>query len=314
MISRRNSRGRSFVKRRFKRTSNRKLSAGDIKVLDFLWTWKVASHQMLAQVGFARKSAWWAYKAIKQLQRENYIQALPRGKYLDQEVWTLTHLGFEVVLMDRDDIVEYRFKPHAPAHDYFATCLQLGDLWTSSWDKVFFTEQMLASLRKSNFPKDFVSDDGHVPDGITMLRCDLKEIGIGYEVDLNLKDLDRYRKTFDYYDRLENVAVVFWLVRNDWIAGRIGKVLNENTYGRQERGRFAFISLEDFQKNLWGAKVLNGIYQGQSIRKVHENLMQSLGKTAASVGQKSLREIFFSSFKSPQKSNTSLKHEADESL
>lgn len=314
MISRRNSRGRSFVKRKFKRTSSRKLSSGDIQVLDFLWTWKVASQQMLILIGYPKKSIWWAYKAIKQLEREKYIQALPRGKYLDQEVWTLTHLGFEVVLMDRDDIVEYRFKPHAPAHDYLATCLQLGDLWISSWDKVFFTEQMLASLRPSNFPKDFVKDDGHVPDGITILRHDLKEIGIGYEVDLNLKDLDRYRRTFEYYDRLENIAVVFWLVRNDWIAGRIVKVLAENVYDRSERGRFAFVRLEDFQKNIWEAKVLNGIYQGQSICKVHENLMQSLGKQGATIGQKQNREIFFSRFKSPQKSITSPEKETDEIL
>ncbi|MGZ3797112.1 MAG: hypothetical protein ACXVB1_12135 [Pseudobdellovibrionaceae bacterium] len=311
---RRNSKSRSFVKRKFKRTSSRKLSPGDIQVLDFLWTWKVASQQMLILIGYPNASPWWAYKAIKQLEKEKYIQALPRGKYLDQEVWTLTHLGFEVVLMDRDDIVEYRFKPHAPAHDYLATCLQLGQLWTSSWDKVFFTEQMLASLRASNFPKDFVKDEGHVPDGITILRHGLKEIGIGYEVDLNLKDPDRYRKTFDYYNRLENVPVVFWLVRNDWIAGRITQMLKENSYGQRSKSYFAFIRLEDFQKELWDAKVLNGNYQGLSLCKVHENLMQSLGKANATLGQKPIKEIFFSKFKSPQKSTTSQKGEVGEIL
>ncbi len=313
-MRRRNSRLQSYVKRRFKRTSSRKLSSGDIKVLNFLWTWKVASQQMLIFIGYPTKSPWWAYKAIKQLAREAYIQALPRGKYLDQEVWTLTPLGFEVVLMDRDDIVEYRFKPHAPAHDYLATCLQLGDLWTSSWDKVFFTEQMLASLRPSNFPKNYAKADGHVPDGVTNLRHGLRDLAIGYEVDLNLKDMERYRKTFDYYDRLENVAVVFWLVRNDWILNRLVQMLNENTYGRLDRGFFAFIKLDDFQKNLWDAKILNGIYQGVSICKVHEKLMQSLGKECAELQQKLPREIFFSKFKSPQKSTTSKKGEADEIL
>ena len=122
-MSRRNSKWRHFIKRKFKRTSNRKLSPGDIQVLDFLWTWKVASSKMLKLIGFPTQSEWWAYKAIKQLEREKYIQAMPRGKNLELEVWTLTALGFEVVLMDRDDIAEYRFKPHAPAHDYFATCL-----------------------------------------------------------------------------------------------------------------------------------------------------------------------------------------------
>lgn len=314
MRRRTSSRARAFVRRKFKRTSTRKLSAGDIKALDFLWTWKVASQQMLIMVGYPKQSPWWAYKAIEQLQREKYIQALPRGKYLDQEVWTLTHLGFEVVLMDRDDIVEYRFKPHAPAHDYLATCLQLGNLWTSSWEKVFFTEQMLASLRASNFPKNMVKDEGHVPDGITILRHGLKEIGIGYEVDLNLKDPDRYRKTFEYYEDLENVPVVFWLVRNDWIARKITELLKDNPFGRRHKVQFLFIRLDDFKKDLWAAKILSGIYAGQSICKVHENLMQSIGKTAASLVQRPMQEIFFSRFKSPQKSTISTEKEAGEIL
>lgn len=312
-MRRRNSKSPSFIKRKFKRTSHRKLSPGDILVLDFLWTWKVASSQMLKLIGYPAQSNWWAYKAINQLEREKYIQAMPRGKNLDQEVWTLTQLGFEVVLMDRDDISQYRFKPHAPAHDYFATCLQLGDLWTSSWDKVFFTEQMLASLRKSNFPKDFANDDGHVPDGITMLRHGLKEICIGYEVDLNLKDGDRYKQTHIYYQTLKNVAVVFWLVRNDWIAERIQKLMDENyIYG--ERFQFSFVRLDEFKKDLWSAKVFKGKFTGISIRKIHENLMQSLGKEAASLSQKLMGDIFFSKYKSPQKSITSAKAGADEIL
>lgn len=38
-----NSKSISVLKRKYKRTSNRKLSSSDISVLDFLWTWKVAS-------------------------------------------------------------------------------------------------------------------------------------------------------------------------------------------------------------------------------------------------------------------------------
>ncbi len=306
------SKSRYFVKRKFKRTSNRKLSLGDILILDFLWTWKVASHQMLKLIGYKAKSNWWAYKAIKQLEREKYIQCLPRGKYLEQELWTLTALGFEVVLMDRDDISHYRFKPHAPAHDYFATCLQLGDLWINSWELLFFTEQMLASLKKGNFPKDFVSDDGHVPDGITMLRHGLKEIGIGYEVDLNLKDIERYKQTFSYYQKLNNVAVVFWLVRNDWIAERIQTLMNESSQG--QKIEFSFIKLDDFKKDLWGAKVYRGKFVGSTIRKIHENIMQSLGKPGAELRQKTGVDVFFSKFKSPQKSITSEKVEVDENL
>ena len=302
------SQGHSFVKRKYKRKSSRKLSASDIQVLDFLWTWKVASPQVLKLVAYSDKSDWWVYKAIRQLISEKYIMPLPRGKYLNQEVLTLTELGFEVVLMDRDDIKEYRYKPHAPTHDYFATCLQLGDLWLSDCSKVFFTEQMLASLRANNFPKGYANPEGHVPDGITHLRNGLKSVAIGYEVDLNLKENDRYVDTVKYYEDLNDVAVVIWLVRNDWIAERILKIISADFYERPKK-QYCFVRLDDFKNHIWEAKVFIGSGIGLSIRKIHTNLMQTLGKTDASFGQNNLKEIFFSEYKSPQKSKACAKIE-----
>lgn len=297
-----NSKSISILKRKYKRTVNRKLSSSDITVLDFLWTWKVASPKMLKLVAYPDKSDWWVYKAIRQLIAENYIMPLPRGKYLDQEVLTLTQLGFEIVLMDRDDITQYRYKPHAPAHDFLATCLQLGDLWLSNWDKVFFTEQMLASLRPNNFPKNYASSEGHVPDGITLLKNGLKSLAIGYEVDLNLKESDRYEATFDYYNQLSDVQVVFWLVRNDWIAERIKKIIS-SCYGYDsKKNKFQFIRLEEFKKEIWNTKIFSSSFAGITVCKVHENLMQSLGKTVANLGQRNLIDTFFGKYKSPQKS------------
>lgn len=297
----RHSHNPAFIKRKYKRKSTRKLSASDIQVLDFLWTWKVASPQILKLVAFADKSDWWVYKAIRQLVKEKYIMPLPRGKYLNQEVLTLTELGFEVVLMDRDDIQQYRYKPHAPAHDYFATCLQLGDLWLSNWSKIFFTEQMLASLRENNFPKNYVNGWGHIPDGITRLQNGLKSIAVGYEVDLNLKEENRYLDTISYYEELEDLRVVIWLVRNDWIAERIAKIIFDRSSDYRAKA-FSFIRLDDFKSQAWEAKVFSGAHVGLSVRKIHTNLMQSLGKTDAIIGQNNLKEIFFSEYKSPQKS------------
>lgn len=297
-----NSKSISVLKRKYKRTTSRKLSSSDITVLDFLWTWKVASPKMLKLIAYPDKSDWWVYKAIRQLIAENYIMPLPRGKYLDQEVLTLTQLGFEIVLMDRDDITQYHYKPHAPAHDFLATCLQLGDLWLSTWDKVFFTEQMLASLRANNFPQNYVNGEGHVPDGITLLKYGLKSAAIGYEVDLNLKESDRYEDTFNYYKQLSDVQVVFWLVRNDWIAERIKKIIS-SCYGYDsKKNKFQFIRLEEFKKEIWNTKVFSGSFANLSIRKIHENLMQSLGKESAILGQRNLIDTFFGMYKSPQKS------------
>lgn len=302
-----NLRPDSAIKRKFKRTSNRKLSIHDIMVLDFLWTWKVANFVMLVQVGYAKKSSWWAYKAIRQLQKEKYIQSLPRGKYLDHEVFALTNLGFEVVLMDRDDIVEYRYRPHAPARDYFAICLQLGELWQSPWDKVFLTEQMLSSLKRSNFPKDYVKDNGHVPDGITTLSCCSKQITFGIEVDLNLKDRDRYQATFAYYEYLIDIRYVFWLVRNDWMLEKILQMHKEISFN-QDDSFFLFIRLDDFKKDFWEAKIIHvgerisanflsrakrGLYNGGSVPLAYKVSGQRDGRLEVIPSEaETVRDIF----------------------
>lgn len=278
----------ALFKRKFKPTSRRTLSKGDILVLDF----------------------WWAYKALRQLEKEKYLQRLPRGKFLDQEVFTLTQAGFEMVLMDRDDIDQYRYRPHSPAHDHLATCLQLGSLWLTPWEKQFFTEQMLSTLNENNFPNEIIQSKSHIPDGITILRHGLSKAVIGYEVDLNLKDSIRYLRTVYYYDHIKKCNLVVWLVRNLWIAERILRTIQNDSHGKEMAPFLGFILLEDFKKNIWNAKFINGKYSGQSICKVHENIMQNLGKESASLSQKPMQDIFFPRFKSPQKSITS-KTESD---
>jgi hypothetical protein len=262
---------------------------------------------MLGEVAYKGKSSWWVYKALRQLKKERFIQRLPRGKNLEQELWALTDHGFEVILMDRDDLIHYRYKPHAPAHDYLGSCLQLGDLWQFPCDKMLFTEQMLASLAPSNFPKGFKEYDGHVPDGITVIRSQLKEATIGYEVDLNLKDVERYESTFRYY-QIVKPTLIFWLVRNTWMADRIAAV-GKHPHSFSQNGEHVlpnvcFVLVEEFKEKIWEAEVLNGKYKGMSIRKLHANLLQSMGKETATFGQKKLAQIFFPKFKSPQKSET----------
>ncbi len=66
--------------------------------------------------------------------------------------------------------------------------------------------------------------------------------------------------------------------------------------------RVCFILVDDFKEKIWEAKVLNGPYKGMSVRKLTANLLQKLGKETANFGQKSLKEIFFPKYKSPQKS------------
>ncbi len=281
----------------------------DLHVLDFLWTWKVAATPMLKEVAYKDESHWWVYKALRRLKQEKYIQHLPRGKNLDLELWALTKLGFEVVLMDRDDLEQYRHRVHAPTHDYLATCLQLGDLWQTNVDARFLTEQMLSSLASWNFPPQLKKVEGHIPDGVTIINGNVRQAIIGYEVDINLKEEERYLAATTYYQDGLKPHLVVWLVRNQWISEKIFSAIERRSYGlkREEIAKFhVFCLLDEFKNLAWGAPVLSGPLKGQSIRKLHANHIQSVGKANAKLGQRSMTEIFFPKFKSPQKSMASL--------
>ena len=105
---------------------------------------------------------------------------------------------------------------------------------------------------------------------------------IAYEVDLNLKEESRFSDTWSYYRYAVRPHLIVWLVRNPWIANRI---LGQFTAAsRNEREAFlskvAFVVMDDFKQRVWDAEAIIGPMKGLSLRKLHANLLQNLGKDA----------------------------------
>jgi hypothetical protein len=132
---------------------------------------------------------------------------------------------------------------------------------------------------------------------------------IGYEVDLNLKNEERYQSTIDYYQNGLKPQLVVWLVRNRWIMDKICSLISQYNYSRTNfdfSKRCVFVLLDDFKENIWEAKIVSAAAKGESLRKVHANLIQRASKREAKLNQKPMRDIFFPKFKSPQKSDVSV--------
>lgn len=82
-------------------------------------------------------------------------------------------------------------------------------------------------------------------------------------MDLNLKDLERYENTFECYSEI-NPTLVFWLVRNNWMADKIIEVANTRlSYDRKENllPKICFMLVDDFKERVWEARILNGKYK-----------------------------------------------------
>src|SRR5262249_32965570 len=127
----------------------------------------------------------------------------------------------------------------------------------------------------------------------------------------------RYEHTVKYYRDGLKPNLVVWLVRNVWMAEKIWECIKRWSYGEtaEDLGkRYAFVLLDDFKQNAWSAMTITKALKGMSIRKLHANLIQTAGKDSAKLAQKTMAEIFFPKFKSPQKSMRSIRSDRDAAL
>ena len=70
---------------------------------------------------------------------------------------------------------------------------------------------------------------------------------------------------------------------------------------KQRSEIYAFVSMAEFVEKGWEAVVRVGRSAGLSIRKIHENFLQSIGKDVSKMGQKPDWSVFFPKYRSPQK-------------
>jgi len=296
---------------------NRDLSNLEIQTLEFLWMWKVAPITLLKEKIY-KTSKWWTYyKIIRRLKSEKIIYEIPKGKYISHRLLSLTELGYDLFARDFDFIRSHRFRVHAPAHDYLATCLQLGDFLHNTDNNVHLvSEQKMQTALDDELPDGFTRlmstrDElysGHIPDGLTAIYSNNNRIVIGYEVELNLKPADRYNSMQKYWfgyrhNKFYEPDIIFFLVRNGWIAKKILNYCCEKEHGSKNKSdKFAFIDLNDFTKLGWDAPIRQGLHVGLTVRKVHENYLQIAGKDAAKITKKVDSSIYFPKYRSPQKS------------
>jgi len=297
----------------------RDLKKSEIEAIEFLWRWKVAPASLLKEIAFSSMTAWTFYKTIRQLKKENILMEIPRGKFIFHRLLALTELGYEIYLRDRDYNDKYRFRVHAPAHDYLASAMQLAGVLKNKDPQIeLYSEQELQTFPLEMWPKHFQSrvsvsngysyssTEKHFPDGLTVFRNAGKVATIGYEVEINLKPKERYRELFSFWTHtgsydFPGADIVLVLVRTPWIANKIISYASPVDHRPQD---FAFISLDDFILQGWEATVRIGRYEGLSIRKIHENLLQKIGKDPAKLGQMPDWMAFFPKYRSPQKSIT----------
>ncbi len=300
--------------------AGRDLSKLEFEIIEFVWRWKVVPSSLVQAFLMKSKTDWQAYKIIRKLKLDGILEEIPKGKIVNHRLLCVTELGFDIYLADRDHIDKFRFRVHAPAHDYLATALQLSCLpdLTDERFKVF-SEQEIQTLPANALPLVFHdavnftyfqgTSFSHVPDGITSFGGKKNVCDIAYEVEINLKPDSRYQSMGSFYrnngENKNKVSLVVILIRTEWVGRKIYTVF-ENQVTTEKLPPVCHVMIDDFIKNGPEAKIFAGTYIGESLRKAHENIWQDHGKAEANVRQYTDWSSFFPKRKSPVKSKTSL--------
>jgi len=296
--------------------ASRDLSKLEFEIIEFVWRWKVAPGSLVKEVLMKKKTEWQAYKIIRKLKLDGILEEIPKSKFISHRLLCVTQLGFDIYLADRDFIEKFRFRVHAPAHDYLATALQLSCLLNKTDANLkIFSEQELQTLPKKALPENLQSEFSssgtfgntfHFPDGLTSFVSRSQELNIGYEVEINLKPEERYKKMNIFYTSMRSECVkVVWVVvlaRAPWIAKKIHGSLSHDDGNLRHIPKISYILIDDFIKHGPAAEIFAGDFKNQSLRKVHENLWQTVSKSIEKMGKVSDWEVFFPKRKSPMKS------------
>jgi hypothetical protein len=283
-----------------KKVPHRVLTTIEVKILNFLWKWKLANGLTLVYGVAPQKSFWRFYRTLRRLYREGYIKEVSDSK-VSIALWTLTKKGFSYINDGSMGLVQKRYQPQALSHDYWATVFHLGEFLLNQPSHVeLVSEQEFTAKEIADLPKWLPQSKEHIPDGFTRIQNATENCVVAFEIELSTKSRSRYEEMIRYLDQNAEINWVCWLCENDKIIETITKQVFAV---RRQRPYFHhFVLLKDVQKLGWNAPFL----WGELIGKTPMNLLwQQPGSQASHnhVTSQShcIMDVYLSNTKSPRK-------------
>jgi hypothetical protein len=278
------------------------LMARDKRILQYIWSWKIASTMSVHEAIGRPNTPYSTYKALEKLERFGMVDC--RFHMSERfHVWQLTKVGFEELRYKLGDLAEEGFMSENHHHDRLVQAFQLGEWATHLFPTVlFFTEQKMRRLELENYPSWVPQTKEHKPDGYTRIVGHKRPWTLAYEVELSVKSIQRNESVLRFYKQARNIDRVLWLVGSSHIRDEI---LRAKASIKDESDNYhVFVDLEEFLKFGWDSQVTNqrsenlftlrekyqgicgdiygdilGTLQGQSTVTVHLNNSKVIGKT-----------------------------------
>lgn len=257
-----------------------RLGDREVRILIFLWKWKVVSNAALTSKRFSPStSPARAYNRLLDLKRVDLIE-MRCDERLQNSAWSLTLKGFKAIRAYLPALREEGFRAEHFEHDLLVTAFHLGDwLVTLSPNVRVFTEQELRRCSFDEYPSWVPKTDLHRPDGYFGFTGDDKIIPVAIEVELNRKTPGAYEGVGEFYADLPSVFRVLWVVPSVAAARRILTKIRQSTSVRSNIHNF--ILIDEFRNFGWQSSFIEGPEAGKTVRKFLEDTPRKKGVETA---------------------------------
>ncbi|MCM2279210.1 MAG: hypothetical protein NDJ89_14130 [Oligoflexia bacterium] len=136
-----------------------------MKLLYFIWLWKIATTAAIAHQFFRDKSPTLPYQRLRSLERGGFVECIQDEKS-GRSFWALKRKGFDLLDDSLPVLSVEGFKTERIHHDSIVAAILLGD-WLVQWPdrSSLFTEQQLRCYHKDYYPPWIPRSLDRRPDG-----------------------------------------------------------------------------------------------------------------------------------------------------
>jgi hypothetical protein len=245
----------------------------DKLMMQYIWRWKIASTTSIHEAVNRTASAYSTFKTLEKLEKNKFIESrFEIGERF--YVWQLTEFGFRSIKNYLGELKEDGFLSENHRHDRFAQAFHLGEWATHQFPNVvFYTEQEMRRRDPIDYPSWVPQTSEHRADGYTRIVGHKKPVTIAYEIELSLKNVQKYEPVLRFYRTTRFVDRVIWLVESPII---METILRAKTCIKDDSTNYhLFVDLNDYIKNGWDAVATNE--RSQKLFTLRENYREICG-------------------------------------
>ncbi|HAR43127.1 MAG TPA: hypothetical protein DCS07_10955 [Bdellovibrionales bacterium] len=226
----------------------------DVKILHFLWRWKLARATDLQFFEGEHAPLSTIYQRTRRLSERKFIEPI-HEQNRQPTWWQLSKKGFQAIRESLGDLKEEGCLTASCLHDQLVLAFHLGELARLRFPGVtFVTEQELKRKDQDLYPEWVPKLKDRRPDGFTRILTPERSWIVAIEVETSDKAQSRLYSQMRSYAYCKEVDYVLWLTGTPLIRDRLRQAMK--FYQDRNPDPHRFVDLMDFIRAGWKAPLL----------------------------------------------------------